>query len=192
VLRPLEELTDAAAAAVLDELAGEVTADLADDGVEPGRVTLEAVARVSYEGQRYQIDVPLPARWTPGSSFPGSLRGVADTFQRHHRTSYGYIRREPLAVFGLVVVGLAPVGSGHATATAFGGGTTGTRPEPAVRDVWFPGGFRPTPVLGRSALEPGSRFEGPAIVDQPDSTTVVPPGWSGAADEPGSLVLTHG
>jgi N-methylhydantoinase A len=192
VLRPLAELDEADAAAVLDELADEVTADLAEDGVAPDRVSLEAVARVSYEGQRYQIDIPLPASWTPGTSFPGSLRDVADTFGRRHRTSYGYTRTEPLSLFGLVVVGLARVGSGHATVTAIAAGTNGTRPAPAVREVWFPGGFRPTPVLSRASLEPGTRFEGPAIIDQPDSTTVVPPGWAGAADEYGSLVLTLG
>jgi len=60
-----------------------------------------------------------------------------------------------------------------------------------VRDVWFAGGFRPTPIFQRAALAAGARFDGPAILEQPDSTTVVPPGWAGAADGLGNLFLTR-
>jgi len=162
---------------------------LEEDGVEPDRVTLQAVARISYEGQRYQLDVPLPtaAAWRADERFTGTLAEVPERFERAHRTSYGYTRIEPLSLFGLVVVGLARVGRG-ATLTAAFAGDAGVAES---RDVWFAGGFRPTPILQRAAFATGDRFGGPAIVEQPDSTTVVPPGWTGSADGFGNIVLTR-
>jgi N-methylhydantoinase A len=43
----------------------------------------------------------------------------------------------------------------------------------------------------RGRLPPGARIAGPAIVEQFDATTAVPPGWRGAVDGLGNLVLRH-
>jgi N-methylhydantoinase A/oxoprolinase/acetone carboxylase beta subunit len=55
--------------------------------------------------------------------------------------------------------------------------------------VWFGDGFLETAIHPRHALAPGVRLEGPAVVEQADTTTVVPPGWAGQADRFGNLVL---
>ena len=52
------------------------------------------------------------------------------------------------------------------------------------------GAPRETAVYERLALEPGHELIGPAILHQPDATTVVPPGWRCEVDELGNLVLT--
>ena len=57
------------------------------------------------------------------------------------------------------------------------------------RMVRFPAGDRETPILRREALVPGSMLQGPAIIEQLDSTTVLPPGFHAAVDEPGNLVI---
>jgi N-methylhydantoinase A len=52
-------------------------------------------------------------------------------------------------------------------------------------------GFVPTPIYGRDDLPPGARFAGPAVVEQMDSNTLVPPGWQCRVDEYGNVILTR-
>jgi N-methylhydantoinase A len=58
------------------------------------------------------------------------------------------------------------------------------------RPVWFAGnGFTSTPVYDRARLAAGARFEGPAVVEQMDTTTVIPPDATAAVDEAGNIVI---
>jgi len=69
----------------------------------------------------------------------------------------------------------------------------GGSPEDAViaeREVWFAGaGFAPTPVYSRDKLPAGAHFAGPAVVEQMDTTTVIPPGARVATDRFGNLLI---
>ena len=57
------------------------------------------------------------------------------------------------------------------------------------RTVRFPTGRRETPIVRREALVPGSMLQGPAIIEQLDTTTVLPPGFRAAVDDAGNLVI---
>ena len=58
------------------------------------------------------------------------------------------------------------------------------------RNVYFDGRTATdTMVLQRASLAPGATFMGPAIVEQFDATTLVPPGWRASVDRGGNLVL---
>jgi len=59
-----------------------------------------------------------------------------------------------------------------------------------TRPVWFEGAFRDTPVYVREHLPTGACFDGPAIVEQLDCTTVIEPGNRVEADPMGNLVVT--
>jgi N-methylhydantoinase A len=63
------------------------------------------------------------------------------------------------------------------------------RPLLGRRAVWFDRPRR-TAVYERARLAPGSTIRGPAIVVQMDATTAVPPGWRGAVDGLGNLLLS--
>ena len=59
-----------------------------------------------------------------------------------------------------------------------------------TRRVYFQGaGWVETAVYSRDAFSPGNRIEGPAIIEQYDATTVVPPEWNAAVDRYGNLRL---
>jgi N-methylhydantoinase A len=60
----------------------------------------------------------------------------------------------------------------------------------SVRDVWFEGGFRDTPVYQREKLPQGAKFTGPAIIEQLDCTTVIEPGNRVELDALGNLLVT--
>ena len=64
------------------------------------------------------------------------------------------------------------------------------------RDAWFRVGGElkqvPTRFYDRTALKAGNELEGPAIVNQYDSTTVVPPGLTARIDRFGNVVIAIG
>jgi N-methylhydantoinase A len=60
------------------------------------------------------------------------------------------------------------------------------------RDVWFAAtGFVPTEVHWRNGLVAGTAIGGPAVIEAPDSTTVVPPGWTARIDDLGYIRLVR-
>jgi N-methylhydantoinase A len=55
--------------------------------------------------------------------------------------------------------------------------------------VWFDDGWRETDVWARLDLPAGARIAGPAILEQPDATTVLEPGFAGRIDSAGNLIV---
>ena len=62
-------------------------------------------------------------------------------------------------------------------------------PEGSSRRVYFDGEFHDCPVLARGSLPVGHSIEGPAIVEEYDSTVVIAPGWHAEVDAVASLVM---
>jgi N-methylhydantoinase A len=57
------------------------------------------------------------------------------------------------------------------------------------RPVWFEGGWRDTAVWARLELPTEARIVGPAVLEQPDATTVIEPGLAGRIDQLGNLIV---
>jgi 5-oxoprolinase (ATP-hydrolysing) len=65
-------------------------------------------------------------------------------------------------------------------------------PQPlCVRPVWFAGRACPTPVHARDGLSTEVRLRGPAVIVEPNGTTIVEPGWQATLDGRGNLILTR-
>ena len=79
-----------------------------------------------------------------------------------------------------------PAGGAHAP--PFGEHEAG-REAVERRDVLFPDGSHETPILRRESLAPGRTLAGPAVIEQLDTTTVLPPGFRAAVDDAGNLVI---
>ncbi|MBH61486.1 MAG: hydantoinase [Alphaproteobacteria bacterium] len=62
----------------------------------------------------------------------------------------------------------------------------------ATRNVWYQSGWQETPIYHRDNLPPGSEFDGPAIVEQLDTTTVIEPDCRVTVDSDGNLIVTVG
>jgi N-methylhydantoinase A len=62
----------------------------------------------------------------------------------------------------------------------------------ADRAVYFPelGDYAPCPIYDRAGLPVGARLTGPAVVEEPDSTTVLPPGAVAEVDEWANLLVS--
>jgi N-methylhydantoinase A len=113
------------------------------------------------------------------------LGALAARFAEAHEQRYGYrVDGEPIELVNLrltttVAVPKPELCEGPADGAA----------EPARRRANFDGEWIEVDVLERAALGAGSEVAGPAVVEFPESTCVVRPGWSGAVDDAGTLVL---
>jgi N-methylhydantoinase A len=150
-------------------------------------VHLERAADLRYEGQSYELTIPLRA------AGPLDTRGLAALLADFHETHgrvYAYAdTREPVEVISLRV---AAIGVVPEVRLRRRGSTRPPAPRPkAERPVYFPGlGFRRSRVYERDALAPRQGFAGPCLIEETTSTTVVPPGWRGQVDLYGNLVIT--
>jgi N-methylhydantoinase A len=119
------------------------------------------------------------------------VRGLDARFAAEHERTYGHAAEsDPVELVHLRVAATAVTDETRSWPT---GGPTSEQPPPTRRPAYFGREHGPidTPVLTRSAV--GSRpIPGPAIVEEYDATTVVPPGYVIWRDEADNLVLELG
>jgi N-methylhydantoinase A len=184
--RPTGTLDPRAVDSAFQELESEGRRVLERDGVPPSSIAFRRYLEMRYAGQSFELTVPVPA----GGLRDGRLRATVDAFHREHRRAYGFaVPDEPTEV---VTLRLAAVGRMPRPRlrprSAIGRGSDAAR----VRRVYFEeaGDFIRCPVYDRNSLAAGLRLDGPAIVEELDSTCVIHPGYAAAVDELGNLLLT--
>lgn len=159
------------------------TAELmAQDRAPAGEVVTSRSADGRYAGQAYSLEVP---GLTPAS--PASLAAFVEGFHAAHERVYGHaLRSAPVELVNLRVVQ-----SWRLPEVQLARPDHQPSSSTASRRAYFEevGGFVEVPVVSRAGLAPSARIDGPAIVEQPDTTTVVYPGQQLALDGAGNLLL---
>jgi N-methylhydantoinase A len=170
-----------------DELVGKVTERFVDQGFDVDDVTVEREADLRYRGQSYELTVPVPGHATDRID-ASTFEAATDRFHERHRRMYGHARTdEPVEVVILRVSGTVP-SPGHDPAVERGDGN----PRQGTREVHFAATETvETAVYDRTLLAPDSAIEGPAILEEPSSTTVVPPGHTARVSERGNVLITE-
>lgn len=137
-----------------------------------------------YLGQNYEHEVPIP----PDAVTSGQLQAAYDAFIRTHEEKYGYaIENEIIELVSFRVTAAGTDKTPRLEATP----ETHMQPIEPDRPVHFHGiGTLPARILIRYAMQPGTVFEGPAIVEEPGATTLVEPGMSGIVLPDGQLLIT--
>ena len=164
--------------ALFAEMEAEGRAILRGSGLADGDIAFRRSAEMRYVGQGHEVEVELPA----GSLGAERLPALTQAFETAYRALYS---RTPLGValealnWRVVASGPAPDLAIEATAAAAPGSTAD--PGAALkktRRAYFPeaGGYVDTPVYDRYRLAAGSRLDGPVIVEERESTTVIGPG----------------
>jgi len=167
----------------LTQMQEQAAAFIRAEGDLVGDHDFEVTVRLRYPSQAYDLEIVLP----------DSLRAAMDEtalaalFHAEHARIYGFSEPDsPLqtATLRLAVIGrVAPV---HLP------DRDGARPGiPVFRPVRWQGSAIDARVLNRAELGAGAEIDGPAIVEQPDTTTFVLPGWRLCADRIGTLHLTR-
>jgi N-methylhydantoinase A len=145
------------------------------EGVPDDRVELQRTIDMRYAGQWRSIAVPVDGRVE-------SLAALEEAFHAEHEREHAYRRDgSPVEVYRL---NLRAVGRTQKVELARHGGG-GAMPQPLERrPVRFGGGEAvEAPVYRRADLPAGASFDGPAVVEQLDSTVLVPPDVRAEVDE---------
>lgn len=177
----------------MTSLFGDMETELRDlfakDGVDADKISLQRIGDLRYVGQGYELKVEFP----DGPLTEAALETVWHAFHEQHRKEYGHaFEQSPIEIVTIKVRGLGEIKK------------LSTLPESAASGPTEPVGtgqcvFRvadeldtyKTPYYRRDQLVPGQRLSGPAILLQQDSTTVVPPDWSFAADKYGNILMEN-
>ncbi len=186
-LLTLSQASRPAVAEAFDALLARAGAWFEAEGIAPEARRTTRTADMRYAGQNYELPIPVP----DGPVTAATLDALASGFDAAHLRMYGFVAEgEPvqLVTFRVEAAGLVakaafprrPEGPADASAAIT------TR-----RDVWLPeaGGWVSCPVYDRAGLDAGHRIAGPAIVEQMDATTVIPPGMSGRVEPYLNLIL---
>ncbi|MGC3020863.1 hydantoinase/oxoprolinase family protein [Brevibacterium sp. FAM 24630] len=128
-----------------------------------------------YQGQWRSLQVKM-------GTDPDALRQAVQLFHEEHEKQYAFRQDEtPVEIYQLHLKALGRTPKPSFKPSPVGNGEPGEPIE--VRDVFFDGQWVPTPVYQRENLPSGAAFIGPAILNQIDSTTVIPPNSSAVIDE---------
>jgi N-methylhydantoinase A len=173
---------------LFQEMEAEGRGILRSAGIADGAITLRRRAEMRYVGQGHEVEVEVP----PGVLGPPSLDALTRSFEAAYRALYS---RTPMGVsieslnWRVVVSGPVPDLSLSAQPAPAPGGSSAPGVK-KIRPAYFSeaGGYVETPVYDRYRLRAGARFEGPAIIEERESTTVVGPGARIAVDSRLTLV----
>jgi N-methylhydantoinase A len=171
----------------LDLLIVEGEAWLEREGVAAPQRKIDLAVDLRYRGQAYElpIRVSLPldtAAWNDAAS----------RFHAEHKRRYGY--DQPFVPVEAVTLRATAIGTLPKPVFTRGEEVMAGADEALIhrRPVIFAAGVRDTPVYDRDRLLNGAQLTGPAVIVQPDCTTLIHPGQSVRVDAYGNLVIQTG
>lgn len=170
---PLSQVDLARLHELMVEVTDEAAKELAPTGLAPADVSTELCVQMSYQGQNFDMSVPVPE----GTDLTeADLLDLAERFHDLHEADRGFaFRHQQPIVRGvrLVARGVTPKPGrlGEAgTCTDAAEARTGSRP------AYFDDAFVDTPTYDGTRLGVGATVEGPALIEEPFTVVVVPPG----------------
>jgi N-methylhydantoinase A len=133
-----------------------------------------------YVGQEYTVNVDIGANV--------DLDAIAEAFHDAHRVRYGH--STPGAPVEFVNLRLAAFGQIAGSVAPFTAPEGDLDPVAGTRTATFDGVAHETTILHRDRLRPDQTFEGPLVIEEQSSTTVIPPGHTVRVDALGNLLIT--
>jgi N-methylhydantoinase A/oxoprolinase/acetone carboxylase beta subunit len=172
------------------ELEEQARSQLEEDGIPHDRSVIQRVADCRYLGQGYELRVeagsgPVDDAW--------ATKLAADFHDAHEREYSRRFEESDIEIPNIRVRGLGlipPLEMSEVTR----GDESPVAAQRNEREAWFRVGGElrelPTKFYAREALAAGNRIEGPAVVNQYDTTTVIPPGFAAEVDRFGNIVIS--
>ena len=158
---------------------------LREDGIDEQGQEVVYEFDVRYGGQGLDITVPL----TPEEFMRDGLALVAGRFDELHEQFYTFRLEGDKELVNLRVIVQSKPTLGHAGELARGTGDPGGAVR-AETSVYVDGEWVEASIFDRAKLRFGDRIEGPAIVTETDSTTLLLPGHVGDVDRIGNILIT--
>ena len=169
---------------LFDEMAEEGLSALANAGCARDQVTMHFGADLRYFGQQNEVGVTFS--FDPRVS--RDVKAIRAEFERVYLAQYGFNPSHvPVEIVSWRLTVRGPLVPFHAVtmpAATAAAGAARTRPVHLWRDE------QAVPVFERRALVAGQSFAGPAIVEERETTIVIPPGWRADVDQAGCVVAS--
>jgi N-methylhydantoinase A/oxoprolinase/acetone carboxylase beta subunit len=154
------------------------------DRIAAERIAVLRYAECRYAGQGYELRVNASS---VDEAFVGALQRA---FHAAHEREYGrHFPDKDIELVNLRVVGVGRIPDLAPPKVAQGGETPDDAARTGKRRVVFESGGCEATIYRRTALKAGNRIDGPAIVQQMDATTVIPPNVSATVDRHGNLIM---
>ncbi len=187
--RPLDDVDPVELSSLMDAAEAEGMALVEHAGAQLVGTEVRHHLDMHYLGQTHAVTVPLvDAAGFPIAAASITVAAARDAFERHYRDVYGRLldgRAISVATLRCTVTGLRPQVDLRALGTP---DSEGPR-RLGTRRLYTGGSWVDAEVVDRGALASGDRVDGPTILEQPDATTVLPPGWTAGVDVLGNLVV---
>ena len=187
-LRLMSELQATELTAIMQDLLAQAEAEFTAEGYALDQLRMEFAIDVRYLGQGYELTIPLGAEAKVSQQDIDTAR---TRFDATHEQMFGHAAPDEDAEavnYRLRASAVVPKATLKRQAHA---DTDARVARVGEREVCFDSaqGVMPCPVYDRAFLAPGHRFDGPAIVDQLDSTTVVYPGQRALVDDYLNIII---
>ena len=161
---------------------------LSNEGMDENSIRFIRQVDVRYIGQSYELGIVVQS-----GKFDGAHRDqIVQEFHKEHERAYGF--SAPGEPVELVAIRLTAVGDIAKPTLREIGRTTGgvDSARRTIRSVYFAEskGFVDCPVYDRYKLSSGDVLEGPAIIEEMDSTTIIHPNYKADVDKYGNLFLS--
>lgn len=184
VAAPLKAVEPSAILRQFEELEAAAREELLQEGVAREAIRCERQVDLKYGYQVSELTLPMPAEGNPAEL----LDQLAQIFTEAHRQAFGYDQDAPIELVNLRLRALASAGR-----LRFSDLVARVSSEKSDRSQSRQAYFGPThgslvtQVLSRADIT--GAVSGPLIVEEPDTTVVVPPGWTVQRDGQGNLIL---
>lgn len=172
------------------EITNEAMNRILELGFERDRIIVSYAADMRYLGQAHEVAVEVPEDWVRTID-KDTLRRLEGLFHEKHERLFGHSSRDSDVEFiTLTVAATGPLARSETPGIAQG--TADPREAfKGGRKAYFPelGGYVDVPTYERSRLKAGNVVAGAAIVEQMDTTIVLPPGQIGKVDQRGNIIV---
>ncbi len=188
----LSKLDAAALQTRFEELEAQAALQLQEDGIPADRVIVQRIVEARYLGQGYELRVDVAS----GTIDEPWIAQLASDFHDIHEREYSRrFEESDIEIPNIRVRGIG-VMPALSTPEVEAGGESADAALRYEGEAWFlvEGALEQvaTRYYDREALKAGNRLDGPAIVNQYDTTTVIPPGVGGTVDRYGNIVIEVG
>ncbi|MBV8420929.1 MAG: hydantoinase/oxoprolinase family protein [Hyphomicrobiales bacterium] len=174
---PVDGTTPAELDAIFATMETAALEDLMREQFPRERLLTRRHAGMRYRGQSYEVPVPVPRL-----GGPQDMTDLVKRFHEAHQRRYGHMAQaEAVEIVNFQVTAVALIAK--PAWKTFARTDAPAKPHEARQAYFSAGDAREVPVFRRSTLQPGMRIEGPAIVEEQTSTTVLYPGQRAQVDE---------
>ena len=149
------------------------------EGIAADRQSVDYSVDMRYYRQGYEIPVTVSIE----DLEKDGLELLAERFNEIHEQYYGYRMPAECEMVNLRAVGVGRVAHPQRPEAEQTGGADASAAIIDEHKVYFEGDWLPTQIYDRAKLQTGNKIEGPAVIAEYDSTTVVLAGYSAEVDQ---------